>query len=410
MHRRAASSPVEVGATLRELEARRAILVSEPGAWAAVGERLADDLGERRLAGRAGAPPAGRGCEAAVRHRGRGAASWRGCASSAASRSSRSAAARSATRPGFLAATYLRGVPFVQVPTTLVAQLDSSIGGKTGVDLPEGKNLVGAFHQPAAILIDVSVLASLDVRQRRAALAEAVKMAALGDERLFETLEATARRSRPATARRSSPGRSPRSSSGRRGRRSRSCSPTSGRRRADRAEPRALAGPRDRGGRGLPRPPPRRGGRVRPARGGANRRRSRRRRRRSAPTRIEALLDGLELGVAPLALDLEAVLELLATDKKHAGGALRWVLPTADGHAIDAEVPDGARARGRGRGPGRASDARAAAAPRDDPDPRPPGPEPEPARDARAGDLRLGDARPDPRAHRPAARSISGSR
>src|SRR6185295_3180196 len=60
---------------------------------------------------------------------------------------------------------------------------------KTGVDLPEGKNLVGAFHQPASIVIDVAILASLDVRQRRAALAEAVKMAALGDERLFAVLE-----------------------------------------------------------------------------------------------------------------------------------------------------------------------------------------------------------------------------
>src|SRR6185369_6067196 len=90
---------------------------------------------------------------------------------------------------GFLAATYLRGVPFIQVPTTLVAQLDSSIGGKTGVDLPERKNLLGAFHQPAAIVIDVAVLASLEPRQRRAALGEAAKMAALGDERLFETLE-----------------------------------------------------------------------------------------------------------------------------------------------------------------------------------------------------------------------------
>ena len=90
---------------------------------------------------------------------------------------------------GFLAATYLRGVPLVHVPTTLVAQIDSSIGGKTAVDLPEGKNLVGAFHQPSAIVIDVGFLASLPERQRRAALGEAVKMAALGDERLFELLE-----------------------------------------------------------------------------------------------------------------------------------------------------------------------------------------------------------------------------
>ena len=88
-----------------------------------------------------------------------------------------------------MAATYLRGVPFIQVPTTLVAQLDSSIGGKTGVDLPEGKNLVGSIHQPAAIVIDIALLAGLPERDRRSALGEAVKMAALGDERLFELLE-----------------------------------------------------------------------------------------------------------------------------------------------------------------------------------------------------------------------------
>ena len=91
---------------------------------------------------------------------------------------------------GFLAAIYLRGIRFIQVPTTLVAQIDSAIGGKTGVDLPEGKNLVGAFHQPAAIVVDVDALRTLPERQMRAALGEAVKMAALGDERLFERLEA----------------------------------------------------------------------------------------------------------------------------------------------------------------------------------------------------------------------------
>ena len=90
---------------------------------------------------------------------------------------------------GFLAATYLRGIPIVHVPTSLVSQIDSSIGGKTAVDLPEGKNLVGAFHQPTDIVIDVSVLATLPERHRRAALGEAVKMAALGDVRLFELLE-----------------------------------------------------------------------------------------------------------------------------------------------------------------------------------------------------------------------------
>src|SRR5439155_26035624 len=90
---------------------------------------------------------------------------------------------------GFLAATWLRGVPLVQVPTTLVAQIDSSIGGKTGVDLPAGKNLVGAFHPPAAIVIDIALLRSLPERQRRAALGEAAEMAGLGDERLFALLE-----------------------------------------------------------------------------------------------------------------------------------------------------------------------------------------------------------------------------
>ena len=90
---------------------------------------------------------------------------------------------------GFAAATYLRGVAIIQVPTTLVGQVDAALGGKTAVDIPEGKNLVGAFHQPAAFIADVSFNATLPVRQRRAALGEVVKMAVLGDERLLELVE-----------------------------------------------------------------------------------------------------------------------------------------------------------------------------------------------------------------------------
>jgi 3-dehydroquinate synthase len=90
---------------------------------------------------------------------------------------------------GFVAATYLRGVAIVQVPTTLVGQVDAALGGKTAVDIPEGKNLVGAFHQPEAFIADVSFNATLPVRQRRAALGEVVKMAVLGDERLLELVE-----------------------------------------------------------------------------------------------------------------------------------------------------------------------------------------------------------------------------
>jgi len=82
---------------------------------------------------------------------------------------------------GFVAATFLRGVPFLQVPTTLLAMLDASVGGKTGVDTPAGKNLVGAFHQPAAVVMDPAVLATVPEADLRAGLAEAVKHAAILD-------------------------------------------------------------------------------------------------------------------------------------------------------------------------------------------------------------------------------------
>ena len=91
---------------------------------------------------------------------------------------------------GFVAATYLRGVPLVQVPTSLLAMIDSSIGGKTGVDVPAGKNLLGAFHQPRVVVADPELLASLASVQLAAGLAEAVKHGAIADAEYFAFLEA----------------------------------------------------------------------------------------------------------------------------------------------------------------------------------------------------------------------------
>lgn len=90
---------------------------------------------------------------------------------------------------GFAAATFLRGIPFAQVPTTVLAMIDSSIGGKTGVNLARGKNLVGAFHQPRGVYIDVATLRSLPMRQRAAGAAELIKAAAIWDAELFAWLE-----------------------------------------------------------------------------------------------------------------------------------------------------------------------------------------------------------------------------
>jgi 3-dehydroquinate synthase len=90
---------------------------------------------------------------------------------------------------GFVAATFLRGIPYVQVPTTLLAMIDSSIGGKTGVDVPAGKNLLGAFHQPRLVVADLDVLASLSPQQVASGMAEAVKHAVIADREYFATLE-----------------------------------------------------------------------------------------------------------------------------------------------------------------------------------------------------------------------------
>jgi len=239
---------------------------------------------------------------------------------------------------GFAAATYQRGIPWIAVPTTLLGQLDAALGGKTAVDVAEGKNLVGAFHLPEAVVIDPVWLATLPERQRRAALAEAVKDGVLGDERLLEVLEADG----PAVAR---------------------GDPT--------AEPSALAEVVERAASVklafVEADPAEHGDRIAlnlghtlghaveavagfgpvlhgeavayglraafaiavelglasPARA----------------SRIERLLDRLGLGVAELPYPVDEVLAVLETDKKRRAGTVRWVLPANAGWTVSSEVP-----------------------------------------------------------------------
>jgi 3-dehydroquinate synthase len=90
---------------------------------------------------------------------------------------------------GFIASIYKRGIPYIQIPTTLLAQVDSSIGGKTAIDLKEGKNLVGTFYQPRLVVTDITVLQSLPKTQIKSGLAEIIKYALIADEELFSFLE-----------------------------------------------------------------------------------------------------------------------------------------------------------------------------------------------------------------------------
>lgn len=90
---------------------------------------------------------------------------------------------------GFVAAIFYRGVPFIQIPTTIVSQVDSSVGGKTGVNAPEGKNLMGAFHQPALVLVDADTLQTLPDREYHEGFAEAIKHAAIRDAPMLDHLE-----------------------------------------------------------------------------------------------------------------------------------------------------------------------------------------------------------------------------
>ncbi|MCJ1297192.1 hypothetical protein MMC34_008762, partial [Xylographa carneopallida] len=95
---------------------------------------------------------------------------------------------------GFLAATYMRGIPYIHLPSSLLAMVDSSIGGKTGIDVPLGKNLIGAFWRPCAVLLDVSLLQSLPQRELSNGMAESIKAGAIADESLFALIEANADR------------------------------------------------------------------------------------------------------------------------------------------------------------------------------------------------------------------------
>lgn len=94
---------------------------------------------------------------------------------------------------GFLASIYMRGIPFVQVPTSLLAQVDSSVGGKTGVDIPEGKNLIGTFYQPKAVYIDIDVLTTLPKEEYLGGLAEVLKYGVIADNNFFDFLAANRR-------------------------------------------------------------------------------------------------------------------------------------------------------------------------------------------------------------------------
>jgi shikimate kinase / 3-dehydroquinate synthase len=332
---------VETLATeLQGLRASRAILISEPGAWAAAGERIAAGLREGGWSAAQLMLPQGEDAK-------RLGVVERAASELAALRVERSeplvaiGGGALGDTVGFLAAIYLRGVPFIQVPTTLVAQIDSAIGGKTGVDLPEGKNLVGAFHQPAAIIIDVALLRTLPGRQLQGALGEAVKMAALGDERLFELLEAhgtaiargeemafdsgavaevveragwakvevviTDERERAATDGRialnlgHSLGHAVEAAAGY-GDLLHGEAVAYGLRAAVRIGQEAGVTPPERA------------------------------------ERITQLLDRLGLATEPLPYPLADVMTHLATDKKHADGRLRWVLPTADRFVVRDDI------------------------------------------------------------------------
>jgi shikimate kinase/3-dehydroquinate synthase len=328
-----------IDAELRAVDAGRAILLSEPGAWAAAGGAIGASLRDRGWPAETVLLPPGEDAKRLA------------VVEDVAGRLARLGLERDeplvaigggalTDAAGFVAATYARGVPWIAVPTTLVGQIDAALGGKTAVDLAAGKNLVGAFHRPAAVIADIGFLASLPERQRRAALGEAVKAAVLGDERLLEVLEADG----PAIA----TGEPAATESGALAEVVERCA---------RLKLDVVAGdPQEHGERvalnlghtlghaievatgfrdvlhgeavayGL-----RAACRLGVARGTLPAGRA---------DRIERLLDALRLGAAPVPGTAAAVTAALGVDKKRRAGRLRWVLPTETGWTLDDAIPD----------------------------------------------------------------------
>jgi shikimate kinase / 3-dehydroquinate synthase len=338
-------APVAVSSALQRAEARRAILISEPGAWYAAGAGIAAALeAEGRSVETVMLPR----CEDAKRM----AVVEEACRELARLRVDRRetlvaiGGGALTDAAGFVAAVYLRGVAVIHVPTTLVGQIDAALGGKTAVDIPEGKNLVGAFHQPAAFIADTAFLATLPARQRRAALGEVVKMAALGDERLLEVVESEGE---PFARGENTP-----LDSGAVVEMVERCAwakaeivmgdeRESGRRmllnlghtlghgiEAAAGYEAILHGEAVayglRGALAISRTM----GLVSPGRA----------------ARIETALDRLGLAIEPPAVTAEAVMEHAASDKKHAMGRLSWILPTDMGAQVRSDVPAEAVAAG----------------------------------------------------------------
>jgi 3-dehydroquinate synthase len=173
----------------RKLAPRRALLVTDARVGALYGTRVRRSLARAGIETEILRVPRGE----AAKQPGQLARVWDACAGSGLGRGDAVVALGGGAvgdLAGFAAATWLRGVTWICVPTTVLAQVDSSVGGKTAVDLAAGKNLAGAFHQPALVLIDPATLATLPARERRAGLAEVVKTGMAVDVALFRWIEA----------------------------------------------------------------------------------------------------------------------------------------------------------------------------------------------------------------------------